>query len=70
MTYVESHVLYGPMQELVTSREAADILCVTRETVWRWETKGRLRSIRVGPRGWRKYRRTDVEALRDRGEVA
>ena len=42
---------------MLTIREAADILRVHISTLRRWEKSGFVSSIRVGPRGHRRYSR-------------
>ncbi len=45
-------------KELLTVREVADYLRVSRVTVWRWCQQGFIPAFRLG-RGWR-IRRTDL----------
>ncbi|MBI5877194.1 MAG: helix-turn-helix domain-containing protein [Chloroflexi bacterium] len=47
------------MDQLMTVQEVADYLKVSRTTVWRWCSDGRLPACKVG-RGWR-VRRKDLE---------
>ncbi len=49
--------------ELITIREAAKILGVHLETLRRWDKEGKLRSVRFGERGHRKYRKIDIEKI-------
>ena len=49
--------------ELLTVGPAARSLNVHPNTVRRWSRQGLLSSYRVGPRGDRRFRRTDVERL-------
>lgn len=61
------------MADLLSLRQAADLLHVSAGTLRRWEALGRLKAIRVGPRRTRYYRPADIERVRDeriRGERA
>ena len=49
--------------ELLTVGQAARSLNVHPNTVRRWSRQGLLNCYRVGPRGDRRFRRTDVERL-------
>lgn len=54
--------------DLLSPAEARAILNVDYLTLWRWTEEfdpPKIRSVRVGDHGWHKYRRRDVEALRD-----
>ena len=56
------------MDALVGYEETARLLGVSRLTVWRLTKLGELEQVKVGSR--RLYRRSDVEALIRRGDVA
>jgi len=43
------------MDEILTVQEVADYLKVSRTTVWRWCSDGKLTAFKVG-RGWRIHR--------------
>ena len=43
------------MKEVLTIKEVASYLRVSRCTVWRWCNSGKLPAFKVG-RGWRIYR--------------
>ena len=58
----------SPDAELLTPGAVAAVLLVDPRTVTRWARAGRLDSIRT-PGGHRRYRRSDIEALRD-GEAS
>jgi len=45
---------------LLTTSEVASLLQVHIGTVIRWNNLGILRSVRVGPRGERQFRKKDV----------
>lgn len=53
------------MAELLTVSEVAAWLKVHPNTVRRWSEKGFLRAYRIGPRGDRRFDRTEVERLLD-----
>lgn len=48
---------------LITIREAAEMLGVHLETLRRWDNDGKLKSVRVGEFGHRKYRKADIEKI-------
>lgn len=48
---------------LVTLREAAVMLGVHPETLRRWDNDGKLKSVRVGARGHRKYPVASIREL-------
>lgn len=48
--------------DLLASGEASKLIGVSRDTLKRWEKKGRITSLRT-PDNHRRYRRGDVEAL-------
>ncbi len=50
-------------EPMLTMREACRLLNVHSNTLRRWGQQGMLRIYRVGPRGHRRFRRTDVIAL-------
>ncbi|TAL50094.1 MerR family transcriptional regulator [Patescibacteria group bacterium] len=54
-----------PTQEakLITIREAAELLGVHPETLRRWDNEGKLKAVRVGERGHRRYNTSDVNRL-------
>jgi excisionase family DNA binding protein len=47
------------MEEILTVREVAAYLKVSRTTVWRWCNEGTLPAVKIG-RGWR-VRQRDLE---------
>jgi len=51
--------------DLITPGEALAILQVDYQTLWKWTTDRKIRSTRVGTHGWHRYRRGDIEALRE-----
>lgn len=53
------------IEELLTLKQAADILKVHPGTLRRWDQEGRLKAVRIGYRkgvGDRRYRPEDIEA--------
>lgn len=51
------------MEEIWTVQEVANYLRISRSTIWRWCSEGKLSAFKVG-RSWR-IRRTIVESLID-----
>ena len=49
--------------KLISLRETARILKVHKETLRRWDHKGKLKAIRVGSRQDRKYLASDIIQL-------
>jgi excisionase family DNA binding protein len=49
------------MDEILTVREVAKYLKLSRTTVWRWCNEGKLHAFKVG-RGWRIHR-SEVEEI-------
>ena len=43
------------MDEILTVREVAEYLKLSRTTIWRWCNEGRLQAFKVG-RSWRIHR--------------
>lgn len=52
-----------PKKELLTINEVAEIFGVHPETLRRWDNDGKLKAIRIGEFGHRKYRREDIDKL-------
>lgn len=52
------------MDEILTVREVADYLKLSRTTVWRWCNTGKLPAFKVG-RGWRIHR-SEIEKITGR----
>ena len=50
-------------KKLLTIREAAQIFGVHIETLRRWDRDGKLRAVRIGERGHRRYKREEIAAL-------
>ncbi len=49
------------MHKLLSIGQTAELLGVSIDTLRRWDSAGRLRSIRSGPRGHRFYNRSDID---------
>ena len=47
--------------ELVTLKEACEILKVHPNTLRQWDNKGILKAVRLGVKKVRKYRKIDIE---------
>lgn len=56
--------------KLLSIGEAAALLGVSIDTLRRWDSAGRLPSIRSGPLGHRFYKRTDIERFLEKIDVA
>jgi excisionase family DNA binding protein len=50
-------------EEIITLREACEILRCHPNTLRKWDNKGFLKAIRFGTRGDRRYRRSDIEKV-------
>lgn len=46
--------------QIITLREACEILNCHPNTLRKWDNKGFLKAIRFGTRGDRRYRRNDI----------
>lgn len=53
----------GKLPELLTLKEASEILKVHPNTLRAWDNKGILVAIRFGERGVRRYRKDDILKL-------
>jgi excisionase family DNA binding protein len=47
----------------LSTSDVARLLNIHTNTVRRWSTNGTLKTYRVGPRGDRRFKRTDIEKL-------
>jgi len=52
-----------PSRLMLSISEAAGLLGVHPNTLRRWADAGLVRAYRLGPRGDRRFRRTDIEEL-------
>jgi len=57
------------LESLLGIREVAELFNVDISTVRRWERAGHVISLRVGPRGHRRFRRADILHLIDRRQA-
>jgi DNA (cytosine-5)-methyltransferase 1 len=48
---------------LLTINEVAKIFNVHPATIRRWDNEGKLKAVRIGERGHRKYKKDDIETL-------
>ena len=51
------------LPNLLTIKQAAEILNVHTETLRRWDKRGKLKAIIVNERGDRRYDPRDIEAI-------
>jgi len=51
------------VNHMLTTGEACKILYVHCNTLRRWTERGLISAYRIGPRGDRRYKREDVDAL-------
>jgi excisionase family DNA binding protein len=58
MDYVNSQI-----EPMLTTSEVARLLNVHINTVRRWSNQGTLKSFRIGSRGDRRFRKTDIELM-------
>ena len=49
------------LPKLLRIREAAEMLSVHPETLRRWDRQGKLKAVRFGSRGDRRYRKEDLD---------
>ena len=51
------------LSELLTIRQVSELLKVHIETLRRWDTNGKLKAVRIGDRGDRRYKKEDILKL-------
>jgi len=51
--------------KLLRIKEAAEMLGVNPETLRRWDNEGRLKAVRMGKRGDRRYKIEDLQKIMD-----
>lgn len=49
-----------PLQELLTLKQASELLKVHPNTLRAWDKKGILKAVRIGERKLRRYKREDL----------
>ena len=55
--------------KLLRIQKASELLGVTPLTLRRWDKSGRLKAIRVGSRGDRRYEQTKILQLIKKGKI-
>jgi excisionase family DNA binding protein len=55
--------------KLLRIKKASELLGVTPLTLRRWDKSGRLKAIRVGARGDRRYEQTKILQLIKKGKI-
>jgi len=50
-------------EKLLTINEVSEMLNVHPETLRRWDNEGKLKAVRIGDRGHRKYKYSDIKDL-------
>jgi excisionase family DNA binding protein len=55
------------LPNLISISEAARLLNVHPETLRRWDNKGVLEAVRIGPRKDRRYKKETILKLLDKG---
>lgn len=58
-----------PATELLTIKEVSKILGVHPETLRRWDSEGKLKSVRIGERGHRKYSAKEIHKIYEKGNT-
>lgn len=46
---------------LINLSQAAELLGVHKETLRRWDRKGVLKAVKIGPRKDRRYKKSDIQ---------
>ena len=50
-------------EKLIKIKEAAKLLNISEQTLRRWDESGRLKAIRINPRGYRYYKLADIQLI-------
>lgn len=53
-------------EKLLNINEVSGILNVHIETLRRWDNEGKLKAVRIGDRGHRKYKLSDIKKILDK----
>ncbi len=53
--------------KLLSINEVARLFDVHVETLRRWDNEGKLKAVRIGKLGHRKYKRSDIDKLLNTG---
>lgn len=56
-------------KDLLSISEVAEKLGVHKETLRRWDNQGKLKAIRFGKRGHRRYKREEIEKILDQHDT-
>ncbi len=56
-------------KELLTINEVAELLGVHVETLRRWDNAGKLKAVRMGKYGHRRYRKADIQKLLNKKQL-
>lgn len=51
-------------EEILTPLQAAKLLGITRTTLWRWATAGKIPYFIINTQGHKRFKRNDVENMR------
>lgn len=62
-----SKIVKENVPELLKLREVANMLKVSVWTLRKWDNNGRLKAVRIGTRGDRRYKKADVLKLIKKG---
>ncbi len=54
-------------EEYLTTKQIADILQVSKVTIWHWDKKGITNPLRVG--NMKRYRRSDIEKVLQKQKI-
>lgn len=57
------------MSDLLTTKEAAALLQVSRKTIWQWTVSGELNSVRVGKR-WLRIPSTEIDRIKSSADLS
>ena len=63
-------ITFETRSKLLTSKEAAAVLCVHENTLRRWSDLGIIPTFRLGSRGDRRYFEADVRSYLESGYCA
>ena len=54
-------------EQLLSINEVARLFDVHVETLRRWDNEGKLKAVRIGKLGHRKYKKSDIDKLLNTG---
>lgn len=55
------------LPELLTLKQASELLQVHPNTLRNWDKNGMLKAVRIGQRGLRRYKRDDIHKILNTG---